>query len=62
MAIGSVAAARFQSAYQQATPAISAHQHARQSQSLATVGAAASSLPAPANASDKIGRKLDLIA
>ena len=62
MAISSIAAARFQSAYQQAVPSIGSHKHGHQGESLAPIDGAGSSMPAAASATDKVGRKLDLIA
>jgi len=62
MALSSIAAARFQSAYQQAVPSVGSHKHGHQGQSLATLGGAGSNAPSATSTMDKIGRKLDLIA
>jgi len=62
MALSSIAAARFQSAYQQGVPSVGSHKHGHQGQSLATIGDAGSAAPSATSTTDKIGRKLDLVA
>jgi hypothetical protein len=62
MAMSSIAAARFQSAYQQSMPSVSSHTHGGHGQSFATIDAAGSNGPAATSATDKVGRKLDLTA
>ena len=62
MAMSSVAAARFRSAYQQAVPSVGSHKHGHQGPSLATIGDVGSSAASATSTTDKVGRKLDLIA
>lgn len=62
MAMSLIAAARFRSAYQQPVPSVGSHKHGDQGQSLATIGDAGSSGLSATSTTDKVGRKLDLIA